>query len=104
MNEVWNLEPIYKGFDDPAYEADMSALKEKVNEITAFAQQLSTVEPIQGLRDGVALQEAFSELVGKLAGYASLRQAADTRDPNAGSCMGRVMSLYSNVAAPVAAF
>ena len=104
MNEVWNLEPIYKGFDDPAYEADMSALKEKVNEITAFAQQLSEMEPIQGLRGGIALQEAFSELIGKLAGYASLRQAADTRDPNAGSCMGRVMSLYSNVAAPFAAF
>ena len=20
MNEVWNLDPIYKGFDDPAFE------------------------------------------------------------------------------------
>ena len=104
MNEVWNLDPIYKGFDDPAYEADMAALKEKVAQIGAFAGQLPELEPIQGLQQGIALQEAFSELVGKLAGYASLRQAADTRDPNAGSCMGRVMALYSNVAAPFAAF
>ena len=27
MNEIWNLDPIYKGFDDPAFEADMASLK-----------------------------------------------------------------------------
>ncbi len=104
MNEVWNLDPIYKGFDDPAFEADMAALKEKVNEIQAFAQKLPSMQPVEGLTEGVALQETFSDLVGKLAGYASLRQAANTRDPDAGSYMGRVMALYSNVAAPFAAF
>ena len=29
MNEVWNLDPLYKGFDDPAFEADLNAAKEK---------------------------------------------------------------------------
>ena len=104
MNAVWNLDPIYKGFDDPAFEQDMSALKEKVSEIVAFSENLANCEAVNGLRHGIALQEAFSNLVGKLAGYASLRQAANTRDPDAGSHMGRVMALYSNVAAPFAAF
>jgi len=104
MNEVWNLDPIYKGFDDPAFEADMAALKAEVDAIAAFAQALPGMEPIEGLRQGIALQEKFSDLVGKLAGYASLRQSANTKDPSAGSQMGRVMSLYSNVAAPFAAF
>ena len=27
MNEVWNLDPIYKGFEDPAVEADLRAAK-----------------------------------------------------------------------------
>ena len=27
MNEFWNLDPIYKGFDDPAFEADMQEMK-----------------------------------------------------------------------------
>ena len=27
MNEVWNLDPIYKGFEDPAFAADLAALK-----------------------------------------------------------------------------
>jgi len=104
MNEVWNLEPIYKGFDDPAFEADMAALKAEVEAIGSFAGELAGLEPIDGLRRGIELQEKFAALVGKLAGYASLRQAADTRDPNAGSQMGRIMGLYSGVAAPFAAF
>ena len=104
MNEVWNLDPIYKGFDDPAFEADMAALKGEVEAIAAFAEALPGMEPTQGLRQGIELQEKFSNLVGKLAGYASLRQSANTKDPSAGSQMGRVMALYSNVAAPFAAF
>ena len=104
MNEVWNLDPIYKGFDDPAFEADMAALKHEVEAINAFAQTLPHAEPLAGLKAGIALQERFSDLVSKLAGYASLRQAADTKNPEAGSQMGRVMALYSGVAAPFAAF
>ena len=104
MNEVWNLDPIYKGFDDPAFGADMDALKELVSDITAFAAALDQTSPVDTLRRGIALQEQFYELVNKLAGYASLRQAADTKDAEAGSQMGRIMSLYSGVAAPFAAF
>ena len=104
MNEVWNLDPFYKGFEDPAFEADMAALKEETEKIAAFAGELPTLAPIDGLKKGIALQEKFTTLVSKLAGYASLRQAADTRDPAAGSQMGRVMALYSGVAAPFAAF
>ena len=91
MNEVWNLEPIYKGFDDPAFEADMAALKAEVGKITEYAAQLPGMDALEGLKTGIALQEKFSELTMKLAGYASLRQAADTRDPAAGSQMGRVI-------------
>ena len=104
MNEVWNLDPIYKGFEDPAFEADMLALKEKAAQIEAAASELSTIAPLEGLRKFIQLQEAFYDLVNKLAGYASLRQAANTVDPTAGSQMGRVMALYAGVAAPLAAF
>ena len=27
MNEFWNLDPLYKGFDDPAFEADIGSAK-----------------------------------------------------------------------------
>ena len=104
MNEVWNLDPIYKGFEDPAFEADLSALKEKVAAFAAFSETLAELDPMEGLRGGIAQQEAIQNIAMKLGGYASLRQAADTRNPEAGSHMGRVMAVLAGLAAPMAAF
>ncbi len=104
MNEFWNLDPIYKGFEDPAFEEDMQKLKDLAAQIDTYAATLAEVEPLQGLQQGIRLQEDFSDLVMKLASFANLRQAANTKDPAAGSHMGRVMAVYSGVAAPFAAF
>ncbi len=104
MNEFWNLDPIYKGFDDPAFETDMQKLKELAVQIEGFTAQLSQAQPLEGLQEGIRLQEEFSDLVNKLAGFASLCQSANTKDPTAGSNMGRIMAVYSGVAAPFAAF
>ena len=104
MNGLWNLDPIYKGFDDPAFEGDLENLKQKVTAINAFTATLADIEPLDGLKQGITLEEEVNMLAYKLAGYASLRQAADTRDPQAGSQMGRVMGVISGVAAPEAAF
>ena len=104
MNEIWNLDPIYTGFDDPAFEGDMALLKQRTEDINAFAEALPGMEPLEGLRRGIELQEQFNNLVNKLAEFASLRQSANTKDPAAGSQLGRVMALYSTVAAALAAF
>ena len=104
MNEVWNLEPIYKGFDDPAFEADLTALKEKVAAFAAFTEKLAETDPAEGLRSGISQEEVIQSVAMKLAEYASLRQAADTKNPEAGSQLGRVMAVLSGVAAPMAAF
>ena len=104
MNAQWNLDPIYTGFDDPAYRSDREALTAAVAELEQFAAGLDRTAPIDGLRRGIALGETIQLLVNKLAEYASLRQAANTRDADAGSQMGRIMSIVSGSAAPEAAF
>ena len=104
MNEVWNLDPIYKGFDDPAYEQDVALTKAKIDAYAAFMSKLGEMDPAQALREGIALEELISELVGKLGLYASLRQSTNTRDPEAASQLGRLMGMYSAIAAPEAAF
>ena len=103
MNEVWDLTPLYKGFDDPAFEADMAAMKQLVADFTAFSKELPNVEPVVGLRWGVELLEKLSDL-SKLFGYANLRSATNTKDPEPGSYMGRIMAIRSGMAAPSAAF
>jgi pepF/M3 family oligoendopeptidase len=98
MNEVWNLDPIYKGFDDPAFDADMQALRQAVTEYNAFAASLSGLTALDGLKQGIAWEEKISDLAYKLAGYASLRQSTNTRDTEAGSKMGQIMQLISATA------
>ena len=104
MNEVWNLDPIYKGFDDPAFEGDLAKAKEVIAQFADHVKELPNAEPKAALRRGIELQETISAYAEKLGLYASLRQSADTRDPNAASQMGRLMAVYSSIAAPEAAF
>ena len=104
MNEVWNLDPIYKGFDDPAFEADVAKAKELIGQYTDFMAALGEKDPADGLHGAIELEEVISQLIGKLASYASLRQSTNTRDPEATSQLGRLMAMYSALAAPEAAF
>ncbi len=104
MNTTWNLDPIYTGFDDPAYEQDFAALQKLVEDFNAFAAELPQTPPAQGLHRGIELKEALTKLVPKLGGYASLRQSVDSRDSEAGSRMGQIMAVSSGTAAPSAAF
>lgn len=103
MNEVWNLDPIYKGFDDPAFEQDLAKLDALSGEFTAFTRDLGG-DALQTLRRGIDFEERITKVVERLAGYASLRQSANTKDPQATSQMGRIMALYSGLASPEAAF
>ena len=104
MNVNWNLENIYQGFGDPAYEKDLQALEKTVREFAHFTGALSNEDCASQLRRGVGLQETLSQLVEKLATYANLRQAANTKDPESASQMGKILTLYSAIAAPQAAF
>ncbi len=98
MNEVWNLDPIYKGFDDPAFDADMQALRQCVTDYNTFAATLEQLTPLEGLKAGIAWEEKITMLVMKLAGYASLRQSTNTRDSEAGSRLGQIMQQISATA------
>ena len=104
MNEVWNLSVIYNGFEDPEYEADLGKLKELAAAYAAYTGELKEKDPAQALKDCILLEEEITQLAGKLAEYAMLRQSADARDAQAGSQIGRVMAVVSSLAAPQAAF
>ena len=104
MNEVWNLNVIYEGFEDPQYDKDLSLLKEKAAAYAAATGSLADAEPLEGLKSCIALEEEVTRLANKLAEYAMLRQSADARDAQAGSQIGRIMGVISGLAAPQAAF
>ncbi len=98
MNEVWNLDRIYRGFEDPAFAADMAALGELAQQYNAFAAGLENMEALEGLRLGIEWEEKLMALVMKLAPYCALRQSVDTRNAECGSRLGQVMQLLSSTA------
>ena len=98
MNEFWNLDPIYKGFDDPAFAADMAALRQTVEDYAAFAANLSALSPVDGLKQGIAWEEKLMDVAMKLGEYAQLRQSTNSRDSEAGSRLGQVMQILSATA------
>ncbi len=104
MNEVWNLDPIYRGFDDPALASDLEALRSLADGYTAFAAGLEDMGSVQGLKEGIAWEEKLTALAMKVLGYCELRQATDTRDTQAGSLLGQGMQILSATAGAEAAW
>ena len=98
MNEVWNLDRMYTGFDDPKYLADFDSFQKKVAEFISFTQQLEGMDPLEGLRKGIRLQEELDLVSDTLGAYPRLRAATDAKDVEAISQSGRIMSIYSNMA------
>jgi len=98
MNEVWNLDRMYAGFDDPKYQADFDRFQKKVAEFIAFTEKLEGMDPLEGLREGIRLQEELDMVSDTLGAYPRLRAATDAKDVEAISQSGRIMSVYSNMA------
>jgi len=104
MNEFWNLDPIYTGFDDPAFSADLETLRQTASAFSAFCAGLSGMDAAEGLRRGIAWEETLTEVAMKLASFAQLRQSTNTRDSEAGSRLGQIMQILSTTAGPEAAW
>ena len=104
MNEFWNLDRIYEGFEDPRFSDDMQTLRCAVGEYQTFSAGLSNMDPLTGLKEGILREEKLTELVMKMALYAQLRQSTNSRDTEAGSYLGQIMQQVSATAGAQAAW
>ena len=104
MNEVWNLDPIYRGFDAPAFARDVEELEKLTGAYAAFVSELPGKQPLEGLKEGIRLEEGLTVTASRLVEYASLRQSVNTRDTQAGSRLGQVMQIVSASAGAQAAW
>ena len=104
MNERWDLTGMYRGFEDPAFEADLQKFQEIVKDFGTFTEKLGELDPQEALKTGFSYMESMREVGEKLMVYAALRQSADTKDPAAGSNLGRILAVDSQSAGPQAAF
>ena len=80
MRTEWCLEEIYKGFEDPAYGADIQAVKEAVEETADLIRALENAGERKKAKKLLQQQEKVTELLNRLLQYVSLRQSVDTQN------------------------
>ena len=98
MHYDWDISPLYKGFDDPAFSRDIEALREKAAAFVAFAETLDQIEPLEGLKRGTQLLEEMILLTDHLNPYIRLRLATNTGDPEAVAWQGKLNAITASYA------
>ena len=103
MKDTWNLDILYKSFQDEEFIADVKALESHIDELSELAKKAPEMAHLDLIRKFLALQNRFSLCTSKLFIYANLRYSANTADSEAASTMGVLMGKLSATAAPSAA-
>ena len=88
----WDLEKLYKGFDDPAFLADYAALEQKSGELTA-ALAAPWGEPGEFLPCMVAEFNGLEDLMSKVGSYVQLTLAVEAENETALNWMDKLMQL-----------
>lgn len=103
MNYEWTLEPIYKGLDDPSYEADVKKLEQAVAKFATLVEDAKNQKAEEVAETIILKEEEITELVIKLEGYLSLRQSVESENGDVMAQDSRIMRIYSGVMAQEAA-
>ena len=85
MREVWNLDRLYAGFEDPAFARDLDTYEKTIDEFVRLADTLSAEQPLRDLKEAVRLLEQMALLGGKLSAYPRFRGAVNSGDNEATS-------------------
>ncbi len=103
MNNTWNLDILYKGFDDEEFLADTKTFDEKIAELIALAKKGAELDHLTLLREFIKVQNDLNLYASKLFIYCNLRYSANTADGEAASTMGVLMGKLSATAGASAA-
>ena len=55
MNERWNLDSLYRGFDDPQFTQDLQSLTQACTRFASLTGSLEGMAPAAALRQGIDL-------------------------------------------------
>lgn len=101
MKTEWSLDPIYKGLDDPQYEADMKELEIWIEKFAKAVKEAGKAEDCA--EQLLLLEEELTLKLNRLGLYLSLRQSVDAQDGEVMAQDSRLMKLYSQAAPYIAA-
>lgn len=100
--KTWDLTILYNGFDTEEYKNDFMKFEKCAKDVVEYAANAEAVPKKELLIKYITSSKEISELASKLIIYANLSQSANTKDMEAASMLGRLMGIYSQMAAPMA--
>ncbi len=102
MKTEWELDPIYKGLEDPNFEADVQKAEELVAEYAAMVAEAKNASADAYVEKLLLLEEALTLKVYTLSLYLELRQSVEQENGDVMAQLNRVMRIAS-AAAPASA-
>ena len=103
MKTEWNLDILYKGFQDEQYLSDKRTLAECVQAFSELAGKAAEPLTAESAEELLVQEEKIETLLENLFNYASLRQSVNTEDGEAMAELAGLNRLYSEAAGSFAA-
>lgn len=98
MNTEWSLDGIYRGLEDPAYEADVKRLEEAVEKFAVLVQTAKEKEERERAESLLLQEEEIMRLDYKIGPYLILRQSVNTEDGEIMAQMNRLQKIEAKAA------
>ena len=95
MKTEWNLDVIYKGIEDPKFEADFKKAKSCVKELEKLIAEAKSATDDAWVEDVFVQMETFTELMESLYLYVELCQSVDTENGALMAQVNRIMKVLS---------
>jgi pepF/M3 family oligoendopeptidase len=90
---TWNLDDLYKGFDQ-AYENDMISLEHLIDERITLVRSIGTIDDVSLIDSILTLGEKTSILARSLSSFASLTMATDVTHAEAPKHLARLQAIF----------
>ena len=104
MNMTWDLDIMYKGYDDPKYLNDLEKLKNVIASLNEFWEEKMVDDSIQVIEKELQLEENLQALVLELYTYSSLKASCDVNDLKAVEEITKLNIMLQGTVAPAVAF
>lgn len=103
MTTEWNLNLLYKGLEDPAYENDMKAFEEANTKLHALVEKAPSLPEKERAEALILCLEEYNTIVERLSLYQGLCLSVNTEDGAMMAQQSRLMKIYSAGAADMTA-
>lgn len=92
---LWNLDALYQGFDDPQFLKDIDNLKQLLNDLPSFIENLTKKEDKTIVVEGLKTLEEIKDFTYRIKMYTQLRLSVDANDPESGKWANTALNIAS---------